>query len=81
MYTYLSYSDFKSNFNDAIHMKLNKKITIFSEIFLFLPVVEIILLSYKAEFCIFKNIVLSVNDFRGELCFSFFHFFISYAKL
>ena len=36
--------------------------------------VEIIALSNEGKFCIFKNIVLSVNNFRGELCFLIFHF-------
>ena len=43
--------------------------------------VEILRKPNTGKFCILKNIVLSVIDLGRELCFLFFHFFISYANL
>ena len=49
--------------------------------FFLFPQVEIIRKPHPNEFCIFKNIVLSRNDFGRELCSLFFHFFIFHANL
>ena len=84
VHTFLSYSDLKCNFNYAIHMKTSKKMMFlvnFCLHFFSFSEVEILRKLNTRKFCILKNIVLSVIDLGRELCFLFFHFFISYANL
>ena len=84
MYTYLSYSDLKSNLNYAIHIKKDKKIKVLMKscLYFFLFSCRLNSKTFKCrEICIFKNIVLSVIVFGRELRFLFSHFFIFYAIL
>ena len=85
MYTFLSYFDLKSNFDNANHMKKVRKKRFLNQFrlnfFWLILAVEILRFSNAGKFCISKNIVLFEIVFGRELCFLFSHFFIFYAIL